>query len=254
MVNPWFKFYGSEYLSDTKIASLSASERSCWITLLCLAGNSNEGGMIRYLTIEVLLEKSGIKFNPFETEDEWNNCFCVLSKLEKMKMIKLHDEGEVEILNWGKRQETTLTNSERQAKYRENKKSNEKVTGVTTKVTLEKKRIEERRREKKEEGGNRSILYLENIPEEDIQEIYKTYEISTQAIKDKAKAIVDYCKSRGKRYSDYKATLRVWISKDFKKRPEVKKVEPIEQVSRPIPEDIKKGIRELGIGMKKSLS
>lgn len=137
MVNPWFKFYASEYLSDPKIGYLTPQERSCWITLLCLAGTSSTGGIIEYLTVEVLLEKSGIHYDPYYP-DEWNNCLSVLTKFEKMKMITKKDDGSIEIINWVKRQETSLTNAERQAKYRQNKK----VTHVTTEVTLEKNRIE----------------------------------------------------------------------------------------------------------------
>jgi len=141
MSNPWFKFYASEYLSDPKVGSLTPQERSCWVTILCLAGTSSTPGVIEYLTVEVLLQKSGIQFDPYHPE-EWDKCLSILSKLEKMKMITANENGVIEVLNWKKRQEHNLTNAERQAKYRENKKSNESVTSVTTKVTLDKNRID----------------------------------------------------------------------------------------------------------------
>lgn len=73
-----------------------------------------------------------------------------------MKMIETSEDGFIKIINWEKRQMTSLTAAERQAKYRENRKSNEKVTERVTKVTLEENRIEENRvitakAEKKEE-------------------------------------------------------------------------------------------------------
>lgn len=120
MLNQWFKFYGVEYLGDPKIASLSAQERSCWLTLLCLASASTEPGTIDYLTVEVLLEKSGIKWDPYHPE-EWNACLNVITKFVKMKMITSNDEGRIVILNWNKRQEHAMTGYERVKKYRERK-------------------------------------------------------------------------------------------------------------------------------------
>lgn len=139
--NPWFKFYGGEYLADPKIASLSAQERSCWITLLSLAGMSSTPGTIEYLTIEVLLDKSGVPFDPYNPEN-WNAALGVLKRFENMKMISTSEDGLIEVRNWKKRQETALTNAERQAKYRE---SNGKVTERVTKVTLEENRVEKKR-------------------------------------------------------------------------------------------------------------
>lgn len=143
MANQWFKFYGGEYLSDPKIERLTPTERSCWVTLLCLA-SMNGSGEIEYLTVESLLNKSGIQFDPYHPED-WEKSLGVLTKFQNMKMLKLDSNGTISILNWKKRQEHAMTVAERQAKYRENRKSNEKVTARVTKVTTEEKRIEENR-------------------------------------------------------------------------------------------------------------
>lgn len=139
-LNQWFKFYGGEYLSDPKIAALSAQERSCWVTLLALASISSTPGTVEYLTVEVLLEKSGIYFNPYST-DEWDKCLAVLDKFARMKMITKNEDGTIVINNWAKRQETALTNAERQARFRER---NEKVTKPVTNVTLDKIRVEKK--------------------------------------------------------------------------------------------------------------
>jgi len=117
----WFKFYGSEYLSDPKISSLTPQERSCWVTLLCLGSTSSEPGVIEYLTVEALLEKSGLKWDPYHPE-EWEGAKGVLLKLERMKMIKMSESGTITIINWEKRQESFLTGAERAAKYRAKKK------------------------------------------------------------------------------------------------------------------------------------
>jgi hypothetical protein len=57
MVNQWFKFYGGEYLSDPKMDRLTVQERSCWLTLLCMGSQSS--GIIKYLSPESLITKSG---------------------------------------------------------------------------------------------------------------------------------------------------------------------------------------------------
>ena len=140
MANQWFKFYGGEYLSDPKIERLSPLERSCWVTLLCLA-SMNGKGKIEFLTVESLLNKSGIQFDPYRPE-EWENALSVLKKFQKMKMIDVSEDGDILIINWDKRQEHNLTVAERVAKHRAKKRN---VTTNVTNVTTEENRIEENR-------------------------------------------------------------------------------------------------------------
>lgn len=140
MANQWFKFYGGEYLSDPKIERLSPIERSCWVTLLCLA-SMNGQGVIEFLTIETLLNKAGIQFDPYHPE-EWEKALSVLTKFQNLKMVNLSKSGDISIVNWEKRQEHNLTIAERVAKSRLKKKS---VTTNVTNVTTEENRIEENR-------------------------------------------------------------------------------------------------------------
>lgn len=141
MANQWFKFYGGDYLADPKMAALTPQERSCWLTLMCLASMATEQGSIGFLTVEVLLSKSGIHFDPYNPE-EWNNNLGVLKKFESMRMLKLKEDGCVVIKNWEKRQEHNLTVAERVAKHRQNKV---RVTTDVTNVTTEENRVEENR-------------------------------------------------------------------------------------------------------------
>ena len=92
MANQWFKFYGGEYLSDPKILQLTAQERSCWVTLLCLA-NQSESGVVKFLSEKQLLALSGI------TQEIPN----ILTKFEKLEMIRIRN-GIVTVINWEKRQ------------------------------------------------------------------------------------------------------------------------------------------------------
>lgn len=149
-LNQWFKFYGGEYLSDPKIASLTPTERSCWLTLLALSSISSSPGTVEYLTIDALLQKSGVMWDAYNP-DEWDKASTVLEKFVRMRMILKNEDGIIEILNWKKRQENLMTAAERQAKYRENKKSDTNVTERVTKVTLDKIRIDKNTSELEDE-------------------------------------------------------------------------------------------------------
>ena len=133
----WFKFYGQDYLSDPKMLSLSASQRSCWITLLAY-GSVNDNGKITYIDEQQLMLQSGLDF----TCDEWDRTVGILKKLENLKMITV-DNGEISIVNWQKRQETNLTSYERVKRYRQKKRND------NGKITLEENRIDKNRREDK---------------------------------------------------------------------------------------------------------
>lgn len=165
MANQWFKFYGGEYLSDSKIGRLSGAERSCWLTLLCMA-SMTDNGVIEFLSVEDLLLKSGITWNPYN-EGDWEKCQNILIKFTEMKMIKMDtSKSLIEITNWSKRQEHNLTPAERMAKMRaKNKEKVDIVTkGVTTSVTnvtLEENRIEENRIEENIDKGTASSAKVE---------------------------------------------------------------------------------------------
>lgn len=186
-LNQWFKFYGGEFLSDPKIASLSAQERSCWMTLLSLASISSTPGMVEFLTVEVLLTKSGITLDPYNPE-EWNASLAVLDKFVRMKMISKSDDGVIEILNWQKRQETALTVAERQARYRENKKSNEIVTARVTSVTTDKNRLDKNKDDEFQE--NSSSLSEKEISETPLTRVAvdENYGAPREAVVKEAKA------------------------------------------------------------------
>ena len=99
----WFKFYGQDYLSDPKILSLSACERSCWVSLLAYA-SSSDNAMITFLSEEQLMIQAGVS----PMHEEWDLTKGVLDKFQKLKMITLDNEM-ITLLNWHKRQEMNLT-------------------------------------------------------------------------------------------------------------------------------------------------
>lgn len=157
----WFKFYGQDYISDPKMLSLTAEERSCWITILSYS-SVNDNGKITFLSEHQLMLQAGMDLQ----DDCWDRTVGVLDKLQKLGMITL-DNGMITIINWEKRQETNLTSYERVKRYREKKRNDNAM------ITLEENRIDKKRREKREdtpaqiaksffEGGK----YYEDIREE----------------------------------------------------------------------------------------
>jgi hypothetical protein len=166
----WFKFYGQDYLSDPKMLSLTACERSCWITILSYS-SINDNGMITFLAEEQLMIQSGLT----PSEEDWDKTKGILQKLQKLKMIN-NDNGVITVCNWGKRQETNLTSYQRVKRFREKKRND------NTMITLDKKRIEENRRDKK-----RKEEINTNTPEpkgsEEVVELIKAFEEINPACK-----------------------------------------------------------------------
>jgi hypothetical protein len=240
MINPWFKFYGSEYLSDPKIGSLSPQERSCWITLLCMASASSLPGVIEYLTVEVLLQKSGINFDPYHPE-EWDKCLSILKRLEKLRMVALNENGTIEIINWDKRQEHNLTVAERVAKSRANKKCNENVTIDVTSVTTEENRKEENREEesntcptplgtaKDTEKENAFNAFWESYPRKDNKKTSKTrfMNLSPKLYPKIMEALEVHKRSRQWQSPEYIPQPSTWLNQQ-RWEDEVKAVAPID--------------------------
>lgn len=220
MINPWFKFYGSEYLSDPKIGSLSPQERSCWITLLCMAGTSSVPGLIEYLTVEVLLQKSGIIFDPYHPE-EWDKCLSILKRLEKLRMVSLSENGSIEVVNWDKRQETNLSDAERAKSYRDRKKIVTKSShDDVTIVTLEENRKEENREEESIESSltlSKKEKDAQKIREAAFDSFWEAYPRKTDKIVSKRR----FLKISPKLYSKIMEALEIqkktkqWQDKDF---------------------------------------
>lgn len=60
-----------------------------------------------------------------------------------------------------------------------------------------------------------SLDYLENIPLEDYSDLMRNLRCTKEQVQDKAEDLLNYCRSRGKKYKDYKAFLRNALKKDF---------------------------------------
>lgn len=182
MANPWFKFYGTEYLGDLKIRGLSGDERSSWITLLSLASQTKDGS-IKFLTEESLLEMSGVREK-----------IPVLQKFKDLEMISVSN-GNVTVLNWEKRQYSESLNRVREFRKREGNEN----------VTTYKNREEEIREDKKNTYGEFKKVRL--TPEE--------YQKLIKSLGEKNSILLigeldNYIASKGKRYASHYATILTW--------------------------------------------
>ncbi len=117
----WFRLYGQEYLNDLKIKELSASERSCWITILCYASISTIPGEITRLSERQLMLDAGV--NPIG--ESWQKTIGILKRLEQMEMVEIAENGMIRVVNWNKRQFVKLTGYDRIRRHRERKKITE---------------------------------------------------------------------------------------------------------------------------------
>lgn len=101
----------------------------------------------------------------------------------------------------------------------------------------------------KEEKETSNVRYLQNIPENDLDEFHKRFDASKKAIISKGEDLFLWCASNGKVKKNYKATLLNALKKDFPERKQelpspIKKKEE-EFVEKPIPKDIKDSISKL---------
>ena len=223
MSNLWFKFYGGEYLSDPKIERLTPLERSCWVTLLCMASMNN--GVIEYLTVESLLNRSGIQYDPYYPE-EWEAALSVLTKFQNMKMIKTFDDGSIELINWEKRQSYTMTAYERVKKHRENKKKLENDNEMITNDNANDNTKIKKNKIKKNKINNTDTDVAKATT-------------SSKFVKPELKEVEEYCKERqngidpqhfldyynsngwkvGKNpMKDWRAAIRTWERNGFNKK------------------------------------
>lgn len=113
-----------EYLSDPKIQRLTCQERSCWVTMLCLASMDN--GSIKNVQEDFLMERSGI--DPMG--EEWNRTRGFLTKFELLGFITM-DGSTIVLRNWQKRQEVYSESRDRVKRWREKQRLNDDVTLVT---------------------------------------------------------------------------------------------------------------------------
>lgn len=158
----WFKFYGQDWLTDTKIFSMKLEDKLCYLTLLCLASSSTDG-VIKNCTEDTVLRLSGLQFDPANEDNEYSRAIGCLKRYHDNGMITHDNKGGVIINAYSKRQGSNLGGYERIKRFREKKKmalnidknktndnTNDNISDNTNdnpridKIRIEENRIEER--------------------------------------------------------------------------------------------------------------
>ncbi len=60
-----------------------------------------------------------------------------------------------------------------------------------------------------------SLAYLEAVPEEDVLALVEKFSLTIDQVRGEAERLVDYCRSKGKTYKDYRSFLRNCLRKDI---------------------------------------
>lgn len=128
--------------------------------------------------------------------------YKALIRLEKKyKVVTLRSNSqftEISLTNWSKYQSG-------------NSKSNSEVTAREQQGnTLQE--VENKEYKNKETG---SIAYLTNIPLGDATLFASKFNCTQSQVRDKGEALLNYCKAKNKKYSDYKAFLRNALERDY---------------------------------------
>lgn len=124
----WFKFYGQDWLTDTKVISLSVEQRLCFITLLCLASAEDKNGQVSNFNEDMIIRLTQLYDNPYDDNNEVSRARGFLEKLEQMGMITMITNDNAGrftymINKFDDRQNSNLTGYERVKRFRENKKN-----------------------------------------------------------------------------------------------------------------------------------
>ena len=118
----WFKFYGKDWLTDIKIMQLGVEDRLCFITLLCLASNSENPGVIKNCKEEAIIKLTHLDYDPYNDDNPASRAKGFLQRLSDNEMITFVTDGNVTVINFEKRQSKALSGYERIKRYRENQK------------------------------------------------------------------------------------------------------------------------------------
>ena len=133
--------------------------------------------------------------------------------LEVERMIERSSRGSftiVTVKNWERYQEV-------ERKVEREKKGHRKVAKTDNNDKNENKENKKREREKLYQSEE----YLTSVSEEDIRTLLVDFNIeAASVVKQKAAALLDYCKSHGKHYKNYRAFLRGALRRDFGERSE----------------------------------
>lgn len=210
MIQKWFKFFSADYLVDGKIRAMNGNERSCLLTLLCLADTSDIPGFIRDISEVDLLWLSGLDIN----KPEWVETLGVLDKFQKLGIVIRNDNDSVEMINFRKRQGDALNAYERVKKQRAMiRVKNEMIRNDTNDTEMIRRRREENRIEDIKKESKKESRFAPPLLEE-----IKKYCLERNNNID-AQNFIDFYTSKGwligkNKMKDWKAAVRTWENRN----------------------------------------
>jgi len=136
----WFKFYYNKWLSDLGIGRLRPEDRLCFITLLCLASQSDErNGVVLRVKEEDLITLTRLPVNVYDDDSSsYHRALGCLQRMEEEGLIFIRNGGEILIKNYEKRQNSQLTGAERAKKYRERHRESDESNARVDKRRVDK--------------------------------------------------------------------------------------------------------------------
>lgn len=158
---PWLKLY-IKASEDTKLRTLSDNAHRVWYQLLCLAGDSEDRGIVDVCHRKLAENQIG---------KSWEEIESALEELVALKLVEVDSEiTEISIVNWDKYQGDSEKESarKRKAKQRENAKKttpltcgNDDVTAKSqqshSKVTVQSKELRVKSKDKEQPCAREEI-------------------------------------------------------------------------------------------------
>ena len=113
----WFKFYGQDFLTDSKLGSLHPLQRLMWVGLLCIASQDDKKtGIIKFLTEDRLMDLCGVRLEDLEACNVKQ--YVTLETFCNMRLVTCPDKNTFIITNYNKKQTQSSTSTERVAEWR----------------------------------------------------------------------------------------------------------------------------------------
>ena len=97
---------------------MSIEDRLCFITLLCLASSADERGLIRNCDEEAVIKLTNLYDDPYDDDNPYQRAHGFLKRCNALQIVTLHDNGDVTVRAFERRQAENLSNAERQKNYR----------------------------------------------------------------------------------------------------------------------------------------
>lgn len=148
----WFKFYGQDFLTDSKLSGLNPYQRLMWVVLLCMASQDDKkSGILPFFSEARLVALSGLNYDDMESmygmkQDVTIETFC------NMGIVKWLNKNTLLVTNYHQKQTQQSTSTERVADYRlrikAKKQDRPNVTNETNVTLQSNNRVEESRVDK----------------------------------------------------------------------------------------------------------